>query len=322
MREVGQAELRSRWIRLDQDLHLDLKLLRSGAALIWPHVLCILKRGWGRVAVGDLCGEALAPILRPLDVEEIDEQIEALKRVGLLVVEGDRVTTPNWDRYQPDSRAASRDRQEAHVSRVVPDTPGLSLGRSGLSRVVPGHDDDDDDDVEQDLRNQPDLGVGVVASTEARARGPTTATATGPAAPEPDTPGPTALRRVVDAYLGEIPATQRRGRVQTTSSETSGLHELLAAHGEDLVLAGIREAGRANTQERISVAFVVSVCRRMAAGGGRKPAARATGRRPTPGTYVGARAGSAPVVSSGMTPEQEAIIDAEMERLRSAVRQK
>ena len=279
--------------------------------------------------MGDLCGEALAPILRPLDAAAIDDQIEGLKRVGLLVVEDGRVTTPNWDRYQPDSRAASRDRQEAQVSRGVPDIPGVSLGQSGASRGVPGHDDDDDDDVdeEQDLSLKPGLGAAVVAPTQTRARGPTPAAATEPSRPEPGTPDPTALRRVVDAYLAEIPAGQRGGRTQTTSSETSGLHELLGAHGEALVVAGIQEAARANTQERISVTFVASVCRRMAAGGS-KP--RAQGRAPPAGIglrrindpeaakWIAAPGGPATPMKSAADVRAELEAELEAERMAKA----
>jgi hypothetical protein len=133
------------WIRLDADFAGDSKLLRAGsdARLIWPHVLALLKRCHGVATDDDLHPEAMAAVCGT--VEQWTAGLDGLRRVGLLTF-GPRECrqrravwtkegwqTPNWDRFQPDSRPRAKDRT---LPQGQSGTKRDRVGQSG-TRAVP-----------------------------------------------------------------------------------------------------------------------------------------------------------------------------------------
>lgn len=132
------------WLRLNADCVSDSRLRRAGPAarLIWPHVLCALKRELGVATDDDLHPEALADYVGG-DLELWESGLSGLKRVGLLVEVEREVrrgrsaptlkqgwSTDSWGDYQPDARPRSS-------SRNVPVESVSSQGRSGTNRDKP-----------------------------------------------------------------------------------------------------------------------------------------------------------------------------------------
>jgi len=97
----------SPWLRLNADFHLAPKLIKAKAAGIWPHVLTALKRGDGFIDEDELDPEVFEA-LTCIPASVVAAQLDGLKRVGLLLLDGDRWTTPGWERYQPDPGASDR----------------------------------------------------------------------------------------------------------------------------------------------------------------------------------------------------------------------
>lgn len=140
----------SSWVRLDSDFSIDPKIVRAGwqGLVVWPIVLCLMKKGGG-VLEEDALEPGYISLLTRVPEEVVLDGIEGLKRVGLLRL-GSRTTnlgsagvevksgfiTPGWDKYQPDTRRASKYRNGSgsagtESEQVVSGSQGTVGGSQG-----------------------------------------------------------------------------------------------------------------------------------------------------------------------------------------------
>lgn len=113
----------------------DGRIRRARAAAVWPWVLARIKEGDGCAS-----DDALAADICALDLwlpESVcAEQIEGLRRVGLLERRDGQWWTPGWHKYQPRSDAERKREQRARERAVAKVTPHPEVSRS----VTPGHE--------------------------------------------------------------------------------------------------------------------------------------------------------------------------------------
>lgn len=140
----------SSWVRLDSDFSIDPKIVRAGwkGLVVWPIVLCLMKKGGG-VLEEDALEPGYISLLTRVPEEVVLDGIAGLKRVGLLKL-GKRTTnlgsagvevksgfiTPGWDKYQPDTRRASKYRNGSNHAgneseQVVSGSQGTVGGSQG-----------------------------------------------------------------------------------------------------------------------------------------------------------------------------------------------
>lgn len=133
----------SSWVRLDSDFSIDPKIVRAGwkGLVVWPIVLCLMKKGGG-VLEEDALEPGYISLLTRVPEEVVLDGIEGLKRVGLLKL-GSRTTnlgsagvevkrgfiTPGWDKYQPDTRRASKYRNGS--GSIVSESEQVVSGSQG-----------------------------------------------------------------------------------------------------------------------------------------------------------------------------------------------
>jgi hypothetical protein len=100
------------WIRLDTDMHADIKLRKARARIIWPWILCRLKTGDGTIADDELDPAIAAEDLdHSVSEARASEMFAALKDVGLLVPSAGGWTSPRWSDQPADSTNAERQRR-------------------------------------------------------------------------------------------------------------------------------------------------------------------------------------------------------------------
>ena len=146
------------WYRQDAGWLVSSQVMETGEFMIfWPVILTMLKLRGGRLSDAGLTDFAIKSAVRmPCPARPATTAIrDAFANAGLLVRDDGGWTTPNWDEYQPDRRAAGRERKNAKSEpettsagdsqpdrprepSASQDVPG-NAGTHRMSQDVPAH---------------------------------------------------------------------------------------------------------------------------------------------------------------------------------------
>ena len=133
------------WFRASANMHADVLVRKARAGAAWHWVLCRLKDSRGWATDNDLDPWRAGEDMHIPESIALD-QIEGLKRVGLLVRDGELWTTPNWNRYNPPDKRPRSDKRtpvdvgESPTRPKVSQTSRLSQRRDGTGRDGTGRD--------------------------------------------------------------------------------------------------------------------------------------------------------------------------------------